>query len=135
MLGDRRSEREESVNSNLARRPESTNTIFFENNEQSLYLNPRETESSNNAGLSRNSTSANSCAEINRLSNELNSRISRKMDEMMKSVNVQIQRAINDAISNQVLPQIQIAIIGTCDTEKLERSDWGTGNEYRSPAK
>ena len=29
------------------------------------------------------------------------------MDEMMNSVSVQIQRAINDAISNQVLPQIQ----------------------------
>ena len=33
------------------------------------------------------------------------------MDEMMNSVSVQIQRAINDAISNQVLPQIQNAIM------------------------
>ena len=33
------------------------------------------------------------------------------MDEIMKSVSVQIQRAINDAISNQVLPQIQNAIM------------------------
>ena len=32
------------------------------------------------------------------------------MDEMMNSVSVQIQRAINDAISNQVLPQIQNVI-------------------------
>ena len=31
------------------------------------------------------------------------------MDEMMNSVGVQIQRAINDAISNQVLPQVQNA--------------------------
>ena len=29
------------------------------------------------------------------------------MDEMMNSVNTQIQRAISDAISNQILPQIQ----------------------------
>ena len=29
------------------------------------------------------------------------------MNEMMNSVNTQIQRAISDAISNQVLPQIQ----------------------------
>ena len=29
------------------------------------------------------------------------------MDEIMKSVNTHIQRAISDAISNQVLPQIQ----------------------------
>ena len=31
------------------------------------------------------------------------------MDEMMKSVSVQIQRAVSDAINNQVLPQIQNA--------------------------
>ena len=31
------------------------------------------------------------------------------MDELMKSVSIQIQRAINDAISNQTLPQIQNA--------------------------
>ena len=48
-----------------------------------------------------------SSAEFKRLSSELNSRISREMDEMMNSVSVQIQRAINDAISSQVLPQIQ----------------------------
>ena len=44
------------------------------------------------------------------MSSELNSRISREIDEMMISVSVQIPRAINDAISNQVLPQIQNAI-------------------------
>ena len=49
---ERRSEREESLNSNLARRPESTNSNLFENNEEIFYLNPREIGSSNNAGLS-----------------------------------------------------------------------------------
>ena len=39
MLGERHSEREEIVNSNTARRPESTNSNFFENNEENLYLN------------------------------------------------------------------------------------------------
>ena len=53
----------------------------------------------------------NSSAELNRLSSELNSRISREMDEMMNSVSVQIQRAISDAISTQVLPQIQNVIM------------------------
>ena len=33
------------------------------------------------------------------------------MDEMMNSVSVQIQRAISDAISTQVLPQIQNVIM------------------------
>ena len=57
-----------------------------------------------------NSASGNSNVEINRLSSEWNSRLSREMDEMMTSVNVQIQRAISDAISNQVLSQIQNAL-------------------------
>ena len=87
------------------------NSNLFENNEENLYLNPRETESGDNVGLGQNSTSANSSAEIKRLSSELNSRISREMDEMMNSVSVQIQRANNDAISSQVLPQIQNALI------------------------
>ena len=64
----------------------------------------------NSADLGRNSTGASSSAEFNRLSGELNSRISREMDEMINSVSVQIQRAISDAISNQVLPQIQNAL-------------------------
>ena len=107
MLGGRHSEREGSVNINHARRPESMNNNLFGNNdEENLYLNPRETESGDNAGLRQNSTSANSSAKINRLSSELNSRISREMDEMMNSASAQIQRAINDAISSQVMPQI-----------------------------
>ena len=111
MLGSRKSEREESVLSNHARRPESVNSKLFENNEENLFLNPREAKLGANAELGRNSASANSSAEINKLSSELNSRISREMDDMMNSVSVQIQRAINDAISNQVLPQIQNAIL------------------------
>ena len=67
MLGERRSEREESVSRNLARRPESTNSNLFKNNEENLYLNPRKIGSSNNAGLGQISTSANSSAEMNRL--------------------------------------------------------------------
>ena len=107
MLGSRQSESEESVSSNHARRPERVNSNLFENNEENLYLNPREAELDVNTELGRNSVSANSSAEIIRLSSELTSRVSREMDEMMNSVSVQIQRAINDALSSQVLPQIQ----------------------------
>ena len=58
-------------------------------------------------GYDRTSASIDSQAEINKLSSELNSRISREMDVMMGSVSSQIQRAISDAINNQILPQIQ----------------------------
>ena len=70
-LGGRHSEREESVNSNHERRPESMKSYLFENNEENLYLIPRETELGDNADLGQNSTSANSSAEINRLSSKL----------------------------------------------------------------
>ena len=110
ILGRDHLEREESVNSNLARRPKKVNSNVSENTEENMYLNPREIRPSNNTGLGQNSTSTNFSAEINRLSSELNSRISSEMDEMMNSVSVQIQRAISDAISNQVLPQIHNAL-------------------------
>ena len=106
MLGERHSEREESVNSNSVKRPESVNSDMFENKEENLYLNHREMGLGNDANRGQNSTSSNSNAEINKLSSELNSRLSREMDELMNSVNTQIRRAIGDAISNQILPLI-----------------------------
>ena len=72
-----------SVGSNSARRPESANSNMFENNEEDLYLNHREVGFGNDANPGQNSTSANSNAELNRSSSELNSRISREMDEML----------------------------------------------------
>ena len=99
-------ERDESLNSNLPRGPGSVSSNEFEN----IHGNPRAVNSGISADFDHNSVTANSSAEINRLSSELNSRISREMDETMNSVSVQIQRAINDAISNQVLPQIQNVI-------------------------
>ena len=62
-----------------------------------------------NAVPGHNSGSGNSNVEINRLSSELNSRLSREMDEMISSVDMQIQRAISDAARNQILPQIHNA--------------------------
>ena len=90
-----------------------------------MYSNPRENRSSKSADLGQNSADTTSSAELNNLSSELNSRISREIDEMMNSVSVKIQRPINDAISNQVLPQIQNASkagSGPCNTKGMERS-------------
>ena len=110
MLGERHSERDESANSNSVRRPESATSDMFANDEENLYLNHTEMRPDNSADLGQNSTTANSNAEINRLSSELNSRFSREMDEVMSSVNTQIHRAISDAFSDQILPQIQNAL-------------------------
>ena len=100
-------EREGSLDSNLPRRSRSFASNESEKENGNVGRNQRNNYSRTNAGYDQNSATANSSAEINRLSSELNSRISREMDEMMNSVSVQIQRAISDAISTQVLPQIQ----------------------------
>ena len=113
MLGENhfdRSERGESLNSNCARRQESTIEDEFENSCENRQLDSREVGASTNANYSQNSSEGNSSAEINKLSSELNSRMSRELDEMMSNVNTQIQRAISDAISSQILPQIQTAL-------------------------
>ena len=49
------------------------------------------------------------------------------MDEVINSVSVQIQRAINDAISNQVLPQIQSAIMA--GSGHVTRRGWNVSDE------
>ena len=100
--------REESEDSNVARRPESINCSASENNDENVFSNPRKNRSSNSADLGQISAGTISSTELKK-SSELNSRMSREMNEMMNSVIVQIQRAINDAISNQVMPPIQNA--------------------------
>ena len=114
MLGENHfsaKEREGSLNSNLPRRSRSFASNESEIENGNVGGNQRNNHSRTNTEYDQNSVTANSSAEINRLSSELNSRISREMDEMMNSVSVQIQRAISDAISTQVLPQIQKVIM------------------------
>ena len=114
MLGENHSntrEREGSLNSNMPRRSRSFVSNESINGEEDIVRNQRNVNSGTNAECDQNSVTGNSSAEINRLSSELNSRISREMDEMMNSVSVQIRRAISNAISTQVLPQIQNAIM------------------------
>ena len=105
-------DREENLDSKLARRPESATSNNVGNDDENLNLNRRDISSGIIADYGQNLVGTNSQAEINRLSSELNSKISREMmDEMMNSVSVHIQRAIKNTISNQVLPQIQNAIM------------------------
>ena len=113
MLGENhfnRNERDGSVSSNFGRRPGSTSADELGNNGENRHSVTRDIDPGNNADYGRNSIGGNSSAGINKLSSELNSRLSRELDDMMCSVNSQIQRAISDAISNQILPQIQSAL-------------------------
>ena len=110
MLGENHSsrvERDGSLGSISVRRHGSVMSNNFDVAEENLYSDHRNSNVRSSADCGQNSTDMNSQAEINRLSSELNSRISREMDEMMSNVSSQIQRAINEAINTQVLPQIQ----------------------------
>ena len=130
MLGENhfnRVSREKSLDSNSARRPGSTTSNNLRNEVEISYLNHRNVSSGINAVYGQNTVDASSHAEIKRLSSELNSRISREMDEVMNSVSVQIQRAINDAISNQVWPQIQNAILAS--SGHVIRKGWDVPTE------
>ena len=91
------------------------------------HFDHRSSQVRSSADYGQNSADMNSQAEINKLSSELNSRISREMDEMMSSVSSQIQRAVNDAISNQILPQVQNAIMAGSGCET--RRGWETSVE------
>ena len=106
-----RVERDGSLDSTSVRRHESVMSNNFDKAEENLYSDQRNPNVRSSAAYGQNSAEMNSQAEINRLSSELNSRISREMDEMMSNVNSQIQRAINEAISTQVLSQIQNVIM------------------------
>ena len=110
MLGGNHLEKEESEYDNSSRRSISPNLNTYESDEQNHYPNSRENRSGNSAEYGHNSTGTDSSVEFNKLSGELNLRISREMDEMTNNVSVQIQTAINDAISSQVLPQIRNAL-------------------------
>ena len=120
--------RDGSLDGTSIRRQESITSNNLENEEMNLYSDHRNLRVGTSAGYDQNSASIDSQAEINKLSSELNSRISREMDEMMNSVSSQIQRAISDAIHNQVLPQIQNVIMAGSGQETRrgwERSDEG----------
>ena len=123
--------RDESLDETSVRRQESAASNNLENEEMDLHSDHRNPETGTSVGYVRITASIDSQAEINKLSCELNSRISREMDEMMNSVSSQIQRAISDAINNQVLPQIQNVIMAGSGQETRrgwERSDETTEN-------
>ena len=129
MLGENHfndTRRDESLDGTSIRRQESIISNNLENEEMDLHSDHRNLGVGTSTGHDRNSASIDSQAEINKLSSELNSRISREMDVMMDSVSSQIQRAISDAINNQVLPQIQNVIMAGSGQETRrgwERSD------------
>ena len=130
MLGENHfkgTERDGSLDSTSVRRHESIMSNNLDEREENPYSDHRNSNIRSSADYGQNSADMNSQTEINRLSSELNSRISREMDEMMSNVSSQIQRAMNEAISTQVLPQIQNVIMAGSGRET--RRGWETSVE------
>ena len=108
MLGGIRLEREESEFSNSVRRPESPSYNALANHDVNSHTNSREDEIRCYAENCHNSREVDSSSEINKLSLELNQRITQEMNDLISSKSSQIRRAINRVINDhQVLPQIQ----------------------------
>ena len=76
MVGGNHLEREESEYDNSSRISISPNLNTHENDEENHYPNSRENRSGNSAEYGHNSAGTDSSAEFNKLSGELNLRIS-----------------------------------------------------------
>ena len=73
------------------------------NHDVNSHSNSREDEIRGYAGNGQNSREVDSSCEINRLSGELNQRITQEMNDHRTSVSTQIQRAINGASRSKLL--------------------------------
>ena len=109
MLGGNYSERDQCEISN-GRRTGSVSYDTLLNQNSNSHPNSHETEIRTYARNGRSSREADSGSEFNMLSGELNQEITRDMSDFMSTVRSQIQRAEFDAISVQILPQIQATL-------------------------
>ena len=94
MLRGNHLEREECEHGGSSRKSNNPNFNVHENKEENHYPNSWENRSSNSSKYGHNSAGTDSSAEFNRLSGELNIRISSEMDEMMNKASAQIQRPL-----------------------------------------
>ena len=95
-------DRGESLDSNLAKWPESATSNNFGNDDEKLYPNRRAISSGINADYGQNSVDTNSNAEIDRLSSELNSRISREIASVVIALVVDSAEWEKQLLSNVV---------------------------------
>ena len=133
LLGGNHLERNESEVSNYGRRPESPSYDTLLNQNSNFHPNSHESEIRTYAQNGRSSRKTDSGSELNRLSGKLNQRITREMNDFMSAVSSQIQRAINEANSDQILPQIQATLkSGQGHMPESRWEDTARRPEYRS---
>ena len=102
MIGSGLFQRENSEFGNSVRRPEIPSFDALIDHNSNSHSNSRENEIRGFTGNGRKNTQVDSGSEFIRLSGELNQRITQGMNALMSSVSLQIQRALNEAINEQV---------------------------------
>ena len=70
--------------------------------------------------------------KLENIASEMNSRISQELDGLLFTVNTQVQRAIDNAINAQILPQIQTAFRAANGNGPNEEPDLGAEGLNRS---
>ena len=132
MLGGNHLEMDDSETNNYGRRPKSPSDTLL-NQERNSHPNSHETETRTCAQNDQISREVDSGSEFNRLSGELNQRIIKEMNNSMITVKSRIQRATNEAISDQILPQIHATL--TSGQGRMPQRRWedpARRPEYRS---
>ena len=107
MIGSSLYEREGSEFGNSVRRPESRSNDTLVDHNSNNHSNSRENEIRAFAGNGQISEEISANNEMNRLTGKLNQRIAQEINGLMSSVSMQMQRVINQAIKEQVVPQMQ----------------------------
>ena len=98
------------MSSNFGRRPDSPGYDTSVNQNTNSHSNSREAEIRTCAQNGQSLREADSNSEFNRLSAELNQSNTQEVGDFESTVSSHIQRAINEAISDHILPQIQTTL-------------------------
>ena len=110
MIASDQYEREDSEFGNSVKMSDSPSYDSLINHNSNSHSNSAKKEIRRNAGNCQNTTEVDSGSELNRLSGELNQRITQEMNGFMNSFSLQILRGINEAINEQVLPQLRASL-------------------------
>ena len=136
MLDSNHFERKDSEFRNSAIRPKIPNYDAFLDCNTKCRTNSSENEIRLFAGICHNSAEIGSSSKINRLSGELNQRITLEMNRLMNIVSLQTQMAIREAIIEHALPQIQASL--KSGSGQMPPKGWNFPTkrpEYRSEGK
>ena len=122
MIGSDHNERkEDSEYGNSVRSPESPSYDALIDHNSKSHSNSRDNEIRDFTSNGQNNAEIDSGSYFNRLSVVLNRRITQEMNGLMNSVSLLIQRAVNAAINEQVLRQLQ-ASLRTTTPRRMELS-------------